>query len=163
MHRVWHFHKGLWLCWATGWLNTRYKSYIHYPNTGNGYFIYVNMCFPFKGEDYWMSYPNRKKALLSWDFREVVGCVRASVFVCVTAVALTWGAAQAGRFDWTGGCADALSLSELNLDDSLLMSVIHYYCKGNELQQDPAHDELWYDCLLLKGDGIDFLLNIRYF
>ena len=37
---------------------------------------------------------------------------------CVTAARLTWGAAQAGRFDWTPGRARALSPSELNAANS---------------------------------------------
>lgn len=40
--------------------------------------------------------------------------------VSVTAARLTWGAAQAGPFDWTPGRAHALSPSELNLASSWL-------------------------------------------
>lgn len=44
--------------------------------------------------------------------------------VCVTAARLMWGAAQAGRFDWTPGCVHALSPSELNLANSWLKGLL---------------------------------------
>lgn len=86
-------------------------------------------------EDYSMSYPNLQKTALLCNGVNTSGravrCVRVLLWgitvgkcVCATAAGLMWGAAQASRFDWTPGCVQALTPSELNLANSWLKGVL---------------------------------------
>lgn len=120
VHRnCWHFHRWLWQVWAGSlWTHALHDQFV-------SAFKIECVCpyaLPLWGRIIQCHItPLMANSLAFMKYILQMGLCTVCVIVkdycgkqCVTAARLTWGAAQAGCFDWTPVCVHALSPSELN-------------------------------------------------